>query len=247
VPKGPCLRVGAIVARTLSILTNIPLIGINHSLAHIEIGIKATNFNDPLILYVSGGNTIVAAFEAGKYRIFGETLDIPIGNLLDNFSREIGLKHPGGPKIEAYAKKGEKLVDLPYVVKGMDLSYSGLLTAIKNLINKNRTNDLCYSLQETAFAMLAEVSERALAHTEKKEVLITGGVAANKRLQEMIKIISKEHNARFDVVPKDYAGDNGLMIAWTGLLYFKQKKITEIEKSLIKPKWRLDSIKIPWR
>ncbi len=235
------------MARTLSMILKKPLIGVNHCIAHIEIGRKATNTEDPLTLYVSGGNTIVAAYDSGRYRVFGETLDLAIGNLLDSFARLMGFKHPGGPKIEAYAEKGGELIELPYIVKGMDLSYSGLLTAISGIIKKYKVEDLCYSLQETAFAMLAEVTERALAHTEKKDVLLTGGVAANKRLQEMIKIISEEHNARFHVVPKEYAGDNGLMIAWTGILYMKSGKTIKLSESRIKPKWRLDEVDIPWR
>ncbi|MEM2906962.1 MAG: tRNA (adenosine(37)-N6)-threonylcarbamoyltransferase complex transferase subunit TsaD [Candidatus Odinarchaeota archaeon] len=228
-------------------MLKIPLIGVNHCIAHIEIGRRSTNTEDPLTLYVSGGNTIVAAFDSGRYRVFGETLDLAIGNLLDSFSRLMGFKHPGGPKIEAYAEKGRVLIDLPYIVKGMDLSYSGLLTAISSMVKKYKIEDLCYSIQETAFAMLAEVTERALAHTEKKDVLLTGGVAANKRLQQMIKIISEEHDANFQVVPREYSGDNGLMIAWTGMLYMKSGKTTPISESHIRPKWRLDEIDIPWR
>mgnify|MGYP005831072671 CR=1 FL=1 len=246
-PKGPCLRTGAVIARTLSLLLGIPLIGVNHCIAHIEIGRKTTDTEDPLTLYVSGGNTIVSAYDAGRYRIFGETLDLAIGNLLDSFSRIIGLKHPGGPKIEAYAQRGINLIELPYIVKGMDLSYSGLLTAVSTMVKKYSIEDLCYSLQETAFAMLAEVTERALAHTEKRDVLLTGGVAANRRLQEMIKIISDEHQAEFHVVPKEYSGDNGLMIAWTGLLYMESERVTGIDGSLIRPKWRLDEVEVPWR
>jgi len=103
------------------------------------------------------------------------------------------------------------------------------------------------SLQETAFAMLTEVTERALAHTGKKEVLLTGGVAANKKLQEMIKYISKEHDARFEVVPLKYAGDNGAMIGWTGVLRYKATGGNLISDTKINPKERMDKITIPWR
>ncbi|MEJ2113771.1 MAG: hypothetical protein P8X62_08805, partial [Flavobacteriaceae bacterium] len=89
---GPCLRTGATVARALASYLDIPLVGVNHSVAHIEIGKLKTNANDPVTLYVSGGNTIISAFNSGKYRIFGETLDIALGNCLDVFSREAGLK-----------------------------------------------------------------------------------------------------------------------------------------------------------
>ncbi|MFX1317053.1 MAG: KEOPS complex N(6)-L-threonylcarbamoyladenine synthase Kae1 [Promethearchaeota archaeon] len=250
---GPCLKIGALVARMLSQLLEIPIVAVNHCIAHIEIGRLICKIEDPLTLYVSGGNTIVSAFETGKYQIFGETLDLAIGNMIDSFARDAGLSHPGGPKIEKMAKESNNYLSLPYVVKGMDLSFSGLYTATKRLIEskdfgkKYNLNDVANSLQETAFAMLTEVTERALAHTEKKEVLLTGGVAANKRLQEMIEYISREHNARFEVVPLKFAGDNGAMIGWTGILRYKAEGGQDISKTIIKPKERMDQISIPWR
>ena len=150
-----------------------------------------------------------------------------MATVLDVFAREAGLKHkkglPLGAAIEQLAAKGEKLISLPYVVKGMDLSLSGLLTAATTALQKGdcRLEDLCYSLQEHAFSMVTEVTERALAHTEKKEVLLTGGVAANKRLQSMLAIIAEEHDAKFNVVPLEFATDNGAMIAWTGTLAYQ--------------------------
>ncbi|MFX0018161.1 MAG: bifunctional N(6)-L-threonylcarbamoyladenine synthase/serine/threonine protein kinase [Promethearchaeota archaeon] len=250
---GPVLKIGALVARMLGQLLKIPIIGVNHCIAHIEIGRLVCNIDDPLSLYVSGGNTIVSAYESGRYQIFGETLDIPIGNLLDSFAREAEISHPGGPKIEKLAKKSNKYLPLPYIVKGMDLSFSGLFTSAKKLLESEKYEkeynlcDIAYSLQETAFAMLTEVTERALAHTEKTEVLLTGGVAANKRLQEMINSISDEHNAKFEVVPLKYAGDNGAMIAWTGILRYKSKGEFCLAETLINPKERMDNITIPWR
>ncbi|MCL6578202.1 MAG: N(6)-L-threonylcarbamoyladenine synthase Kae1 [Candidatus Bathyarchaeota archaeon] len=249
---GPCLRTGATIARALSSYLNIPLVGVNHCIAHIEIGKLETNTKDPVTLYVSGGNTIVAAFDSGRYRVFGETLDIALGNCLDVFAREAGLRQkpgmPFGAVVEKLASKGTKLISLPYIVKGMDTSYSGLLTAAVNLLKKNvyRLEDLCYSLQETAFSMITEVTERALAHTEKKEVLLTGGVAANKRLQSMIKTVAEEHDARFCVVPSQFAIDNGAMIAWTGVLAYKHGIVTPIERSFVKLRWRLEEVEVPW-
>jgi len=249
---GPCLRTGATVARALASYLNVPLVGVNHCIAHIEIGKLKTNAKDPITLYVSGGNTIVTAFDSGRYRVFGETLDIALGNCLDVFAREAGLRQeegmPFGAIIEKLAAKGKKLISLPYTVKGMDISFSGLLTAIVNLTKKGeyKLEDLCYSLQETAFSMVTEVTERALAHTEKKEVLLTGGVAANKKLQYMIEDIAEEHNAVFCVVPSQFAIDNGAMIAWTGVLAYKYGLITPIEKSFVKLRWRLEEAEVPW-
>ncbi len=249
---GPCLRTGATAARALATYLNVPLIGVNHCIAHIEIGRLATGAKDPVTLYVSGGNTIVSAFEANRYRVFGETLDIAIGNCLDVFARGAGLRQreglPFGAMVEKLALNGKVLADLPYSVKGMDLSYSGLLTSVVKLLKSGRyaLEDLCYSLQEVAFSMLTEVTERALAHTEKNELLLTGGVAANKRLQAMLASVAKEHSSRLCVVPKQYALDNGAMIAWTGILTYKHGVVTPVEKSFVRLKWRLDEAKAPW-
>jgi N6-L-threonylcarbamoyladenine synthase/protein kinase Bud32 len=236
----------------LAAYLDVPLVGVNHSVAHIEIGKLKTGAQDPVTLYVSGGNTLVSAFDSGRYRVFGETLDIALGNCLDVFAREAGFKHkrgmPLGAALEKLAADGEKLISLPYVVKGMDLSLSGLLTAATTLLRKGecRLEDLCYSLQENAFSMVTEVTERALAHTEKKEVLLTGGVAANKRLQVMLSAIAEEHEARFNVVPREFATDNGAMIAWTGVLAYTHGAVTPVEESFVKLRWRLDRVDVPW-
>jgi N6-L-threonylcarbamoyladenine synthase/protein kinase Bud32 len=225
---------------------------VNHCVAHIEIGKLATGARDPVTLYVSGGNSIVSAFDAGRYRVFGETLDIAVGNCLDVFAREAGLRQreglPLGAMVEKHAGEGKKLVDLPYSVKGMDVSFSGLLTAAVKLLKGGnyKLEDLCYSLQEVAFSMLTEVAERALAHTEKHEILLTGGVGANKRLQSMLRAVAEEHSSRFCVVPKQYALDNGAMIAWTGVLAYQNDVTTPIEESHVRTKWRLEDVNASW-
>jgi universal protein Kae1 len=249
---GPSLRTGATVARALASYLRLPLVGINHCIAHIEIGKLETRTQNPLTLYVSGGNTIVAAFDSGRYRVFGETLDIALGNCLDVFAREAGLRQepgmPFGAVVEKLARNRKQLIRLPYTVKGMDVSLSGLLTAAVSLLKRgeHKLEDLCYSLQETAFSMVTEVTERALAHTGRDEVLLTGGVAANKRLQSMIKSVAEEHGARFDVVSTEFAIDNGAMIAWTGVLAYTHGTLTPIEESHVRPKWRLDEVEVPW-
>ncbi len=243
----PCLRVGAVLARYLALKFKKPLIGVNHCIAHIEIGKALTGCKDPVTLYVSGGNTQVIAFSEGKYRVFGETQDIGIGNAIDKFSREVGLGYPGGPIVENCAKKG-KWIKLPYVVKGMDVAFSGIVTEALKMWKKGaKIEDICFSFQETCFSMLVEVTERALAHCEKNEVLLTGGVAANNRLSEMLKIMCKERGAKFFRVPKEYAGDNGAMIAWNGLQVYKStNKGISINESKIKQKWRTDEVEVTW-
>ncbi len=213
------------------------MVGINHCAAHLSIGKMWNQLKDPCYLYVSGVNTQVIVQEAEKYHILGETLDIGLGNMLDKFARDMELGFPGGPKIEELARNG-KYVGLPYVVKGMDVSFSGILTRIKQLLAKGISReDLCFSVQETCFAMCAEVAERALAHTGKKELLLVGGVGANKRFCEMLDIMCRERGASFHLVPMELATDNGAMIAWEGFL--RKEESGDLE---IKPHWRVDEV-----
>lgn len=243
---GPALRTVATAARTLALSLDIPIIGVNHCIGHVEIGKLDTAAKNPVTLYVSGGNSQVIAYESGRYRIFGETLDIAIGNCLDHFGRETGLGHPGGPIIEKLAKKGD-YVELPYVVKGMDFSFSGLLSAaLRAYKNGVAIEDICYSLQETAFAMLVEVTERALTHTAKDEVLLCGGVSANSRLRDMMKIMAEEHYAKFYMPEMKYSGDNGVMIAWLGQLMYKNFGPLAIEDTNIIQRFRTDEVDAPW-
>lgn len=238
---GPCLRVGATVAQTISRKLGIPCIGVNHCVAHLEIAKLTSGATDPVFLYLSGGNSQILSFVQGKYRAVGETLDIGLGNALDRFARTAGLK--GAPEIERLAKEGNTLIDLPYTVKGMDFSFTGMVTHCQRLIGKHRLEDLCYSIQEYAFATTIEVSERAMAALGKTELLLTGGVAANKRLQQMAGIMAEERGGNAFTVTGEYAGDNGLMIAWTGLLSHRSGGFG---KSGIDPKWRTDEVDIPW-
>ncbi len=245
---GPCLRTTATIARALSLRLNIPLIGVNHCVAHIEIGCLESGFKDPVTVYVSGGNTQIIAYAGKRYRTFGETLDIAIGNMLDTFGRDVGMRFPAGPRIEREARNASNYHQLPYSVKGMDLSYSGLLTAAKRLVSEGvPMADACFSVQETAFGMLAEIAERAIAHTRKKELLLTGGVARNDRLTDILLGVAKRHNAVFHRVTPSLAGDQGAMIAWTGILQHEAGDRLNIADSIVLPKWRTDEQDIVWR
>lgn len=244
---GPALRTVATAARSLALSLNVPIVGVNHCIGHIEIGRLTTGCKDPLTLYVSGGNTQVTAFDSGRYQIFGETLDIAIGNCLDQFARTVGLGHPGGPRVEELALASDNYLKLPYTVKGMDLSFSGLLTAaIRKYESGAALEDVCYSLQETAFAMLVEVTERALAHSEKSEVLLVGGVAANQRLREMLEVMTREHYADFFMPEMKYCGDNGAMNAWLGLLMQQHGMKQDIADTHVIQRYRTDQVDIPW-
>lgn len=244
---GPCLRTGATAARALSLSLNAPLVGVNHCVAHLEIGRKVTGCSDPTLLYASGGNTQVIAYSGGRYRVFGETLDVGIGNMIDKFGRSVGLPFPSGPHLERMAREGKELIDLPYSVKGMDVAFSGILTAALQLHRQGkRVEDLCFSLQETCFAMLVEVTERAMAHVEKDEVLLGGGVVQNKRLQEMVRIMAEERGAKMFVPPGTLCVDNGAMIAWTGMVMHESGLTTELENSGVRQRFRTDEVDLPW-
>ncbi|MBN2518780.1 MAG: bifunctional N(6)-L-threonylcarbamoyladenine synthase/serine/threonine protein kinase [Candidatus Altiarchaeota archaeon] len=247
---GPCLSNSAVAARALALSLNRPIVGVNHCVAHIEIGnlIAKREFQDwsrPLILYVSGGNTQILMLKEKRYRVFGETLDIGVGNMLDKFGRAVGLQHPAGPKIEELASNGRGYLELPYVVKGNDLSFSGILTESLKRVETKSLDDVCYSLQETAFAMLTEATERALCHLKSRHLLLTGGVANNKRLQQMLKTMAGENGVNFSV-PRGYCGDNGVMIAWTGILMYKSGFRQEIENTRVNQDFRTDDVVIEW-
>jgi len=287
--KGPGmaqpLSVGALVIRTLAQLYQKPIVGVNHCIGHIEMGRCVTRATNPTILYVSGGNTQVIAYSDRRYRIFGETIDMAIGNCLDKFARLINLSNDPAPgyNIEQLAKLGKKYIEIPYIVKGMDVSFSGILSFLEDLLKKKKKKnlmkkrkrgessedlvqedlknsnkieipvimtdtissenlnyqetfsnsiqseiyvpnphtkeDLCYSLQETIFSMLVEITERAMAHTNSKEVLLVGGVGCNLRLQEMMEIMVKERGGSLCAMDEKYCIDNGAMIAFAGNLF----------------------------
>lgn len=253
---GHALRIGAVAARSLSINNDIPLIGVNHCVAHLEIA-SIYDADDPVLLYASGANTQVIAYDGGKYRVFGETLDIGIGNFLDSFGRELGLGFPAGPAIDQMAAKakarGDAYIELPYNVKGMDVSFSGLFTLLKNMIKsgkyetKEKKEQLCFSMQETVFAMLLEVSERAMAHCEKHELVLGGGVACNSRLKEMSRIMCEARNAKCIIPENQFLVDNAAMIGVLGIKVYSAKNITTIEQSIINPYERTDDVNVNWK
>ncbi len=241
----PCLKVGSQFIENLSLEIKKPILSINHCVGHIEIGRFATNAKDPIVLYVSGGNTQIIGYAEQRYRVFGETQDISVGNVIDSFIRDTVGGFPGGPIFDELAKKGN-YIELPYVVKGMDISFSGILTAAKKKYKDGASvEDLCYSLQETCYAMLVEVTERALAHTGKSEVLLVGGVAASKRLQEMLDIMCSERGAQLFAVPIEFARDNAAMIAYNGLIAYKSGQKTTAKPDF-NPRWRTDEVEILW-
>ena len=239
---GAPLRAGATVARVLASLWALPLARVNHCVAHVEMGRLVTAADDPVVLYVSGGNTQVIAYAGGRYRIFGETIDVAVGNALDRFARAVGLSNDPAPgwNIEVAARgaaaggRVPRFLPLPYVVKGMDVSFSGLLSAVEAVVaggalvadgGEHTVGDLCFSMQETVFAALVEITERALAHTGQRQVLVVGGVGCNLRLQEMLRLMVEARGGTALATDDRYCIDNGAMIAWTGLLQWQSRGV----------------------
>lgn len=252
---GAPLRSCAVVARTLAQLWHVPLVAVNHCIGHIEMGRVATRVSDPVVLYVSGGNTQVIAYAGRRYRIFGETIDIAVGNCLDRFARVLGLSNDPSPgyNIEQLAKKGTTFIELPYVVKGMDVSFSGLLTNVEQRANTLleagvcTAADLCMSLQETIFSMLVEVTERAMAHCGRKDVLLVGGVACNVRLQDMMRQMAAERGGVVCAMDHRYCIDNGAMIAQAGIFAFQHGVRTPLDQADCSQRYRTDAVDIIWR
>ncbi len=251
----PCLRVGAMVSRALSSELGVPLIGVNHCVAHIEIGRRLCNVQDPVLLYVSGGNTQVIARLSGRYRVLGETLDIGIGNMLDKFARNQGIPFPGGPKIETLADAWTSNnpeadisdFELPYPVHGMDLAFSGIMTSAERLLSMGRPLEgVAWSIQEHAFAACIEVAERAMAHAGKANLLLGGGVACNARLREMADQMALERGGTAHAPPKQYCVDNGTMIALLGQRHLEYGETTPILSSAIIQELRTDETPLPW-
>eukprot|EP01127_Copromyxa_protea_P009949 TRINITY_DN2391_c0_g1_i1.p2 TRINITY_DN2391_c0_g1~~TRINITY_DN2391_c0_g1_i1.p2 ORF type:complete len:347 (-),score=59.02 TRINITY_DN2391_c0_g1_i1:6-1046(-) len=249
----------AVVVRMLSEMWKKPIIPVNHCVGHIEMGRLVTKAKNPVVLYVSGGNTQVIAYSANRYRIFGETIDIAVGNLLDRFARLINLSNDPAPgyNIEQCAKKGTKYIPIPYIVKGMDVSFSGILSFLKDFVKTKQEAggytdaDLCYSLQETIFAMLIEVTERALAHCGSNEVLIVGGVGCNVHLQEMMQKMLDQRIPAGTLCGMDdrYCIDNGAMIAWAGLVDYMNNgnKGAELKDCDVTQRFRTDEVFVHWR
>lgn len=283
----------AVAARCLALAWRVPLVPVNHCVGHIEMGRAVTGAADPVILYASGGNTQVIAYAGRRYRIFGEALDVAVGNALDRVARLLGLPNDPAPgyNIEQLAKGGgggpggggraPRLLDLPYAVKGMDVSMSGIIASIEAIVARGLSDsgdgdggggggdgpgggdpaarclptpaDVCFSLQETVFAMLVEITERAMAHVGAADVLIVGGVGCNARLQEMMGAMAAERGGRLYAMDDRYCVDNGAMIAWPGLLALKSGgagaggRGADLAATTVTQRYRTDEPLVTWR
>jgi N6-L-threonylcarbamoyladenine synthase/protein kinase Bud32 len=244
---GPCLRIVATAARATAQRFDVPLVGVNHMVAHLEIGRHRSGFASPVCLNTSGANAHILGYRNGRYRVLGETMDTGVGNAIDKFTRHLGWSHPGGPKVEQRAKEGEFL-DLPYVVKGMDFSFSGIMSAAKQSVDDGEAvEDVCFALQEHIFAMLTEVSERALSLTGSGQLVLGGGVAQNDRLRAMLESMCDQRGADFYAPEPRFLRDNAGMIAVLGAKMYEAGDIIAIEDSQIDSNFRPDQVPVTWR
>jgi len=245
---GPCLRVGQLAALTLSQISGKPVYPVNHAAAHVEVVKHIYGLKDPLVLYVSGGNSQILGIEMEPhphYHVYGETFDIGVGNMLDSFARAAGLNPAWGSSVAKLAEGGS-YIHMPYTVKGMDFTFTGLLTNAVKLLGTKRKEDIAFSLQETAFSMLCEAAERAMLLTGKKELVVCGGVAQSERLAAMLKWIASSHRGRFYRAPNEFNADNGAMIAIVAEKLHTFAHGHAEERLSINQRYRIDSFRLAW-
>ncbi len=244
---GPCLRIVATAARAVAQRLEVPLVGVNHMVAHLEVGRHCSGFESPVCLNASGANAHVLAYRNGRYRVLGETMDTGVGNAIDKFTRHLDWSHPGGPKVEEAARDGQ-YHELPYVVKGMDFSFSGVMSAAKQAVDEGvPVEDVCHGLQESVFAMLTEVSERALSLTGSDELVLGGGVGQNARLRAMLGEMCEQRGAEFFAPEPRFLRDNAGMIAVLGAKMYAAGDTLAIAESGIDASFRPDQVAVSWR
>lgn len=246
---GTCLQVGQLVAKTIASELGVPIVPVNHGIGHIEIVRSMSGLKDPVVLYVSGGNSqILKALRKGSaarkhYSVLGETFDIGVGNMFDSFARELGLDPAWGSTVEK-AAAGGRYIPMPYTVKGMDFSFTGLLTHSTKAIGAHPAADLCFSIRETAFSMLCEATERAMLVTNSRELCVCGGVAQSARLREMLQSVASEHGARLGYAANEFNADNGAMIAFVAERMIKAGAIPSLMSCTIDQRYRVDSAEV---
>jgi len=254
---GPCLRTVATAARALAGRLDVPLVGVNHMVAHLEIGRHESGFENPVCLNASGANAHLLGYHDGRYRVLGETMDTGVGNAIDKFTRHVGWQHPGGPKVERAALEAVEsagglpsttLYELPYVVKGMDFSFSGISSAANDAYDDGEpVESICFALQEHVFAMLTEVTERALSLTGADELVIGGGVGQNARLREMVAEMCAARGVAWHAPDSRFLRDNAGMIAVLGAKMYRAGDTLPIAASTVDPNFRPDQVPVTWR
>ncbi len=232
------LLVGLIAAKTISFILNIPLIGVNHLEGHIFSALPEFPELTPpfLSLLVSGGHTMIVDIkDYGVYEVLGDTLDDAAGEAFDKVAKLLGLGYPGGPIIDKMAKKGNpKAISFPRANTGkdsLDFSFSGLKTAVRFFYEKNKDDfkieDIVASFQEAVVDTLVVRIERAIRMTNKRRVVLGGGVSANSRLRAKLKELSLRVGFELYLPPLRMCTDNGAMIGVVGYYYYNKGRFSD--------------------
>ena len=250
-----CLSVGLSFGKAFASALNKPFIAVNHLEGHALSPKLNSELNYPyLLLLISGGHTqFLNVQELGKYKRLGTTIDDALGEAFDKTAKLLGIEFPGGPQIEILAKKGDpNRYDLPKPIfhrGGCNLSFAGLKTAVLKISKKIKTNqekyDLAASFQKTIEKILYKKSKIAFAEfkkinkTQEKKFVVAGGVAANKRIREVLTNLCDEEGFEAIFPPINLCGDNAAMIAMVGLEKFKLKQFSQLDHPA-NPRWPLD-------
>lgn len=256
--RGPglvgALHIGMQVAKTLAMLYDKPLIPVHHLAAHIYANEYVKPLKFPLLsIVVSGGNTeFVYMKESLDFEIIGETKDDAIGECFDKVARTVGLPYPGGIPIDKLSKEGKHTYKLPFPLHddSLDFSYSGLKTAVINLVNNEKQKgheinvpDLCKSFQDVAVGMIMDRLDKALDRYDIKQVVLAGGVSANSYLREMMHKRLDNTDVDLIVPPIWCTTDNAAMIARLASHLYDLKIFAPLSVSA-DPNWRIDKYKI---
>ena len=250
-----CLTVGLNFGKTLAASLNKPFIAVNHLEGHALSPKLNSNLEFPyLLLLISGGHTQYLSVDGlGKYKRLGTTIDDALGEAFDKTAKIIGIEFPGGPKIEEYAKKGNKnRFKLPKPILnrgGCNLSFAGLKTAVLRIKSEIKTEqdkfDLAASFQKTIEEILHEKTKKAFEiylkenTSIKKTFVVAGGVAANKGIKNILENLSNEN--KFECLFPDISlcSDNAAMIALVGIEKFRKKLFDDLNFK-VNPRWQLD-------
>ena len=250
-----CLSVGLSFGKTMALSLDRPFIAVNHLEGHALSPKLNSKLNYPyLLLLISGGHTqFLSVKNLGNYKRLGTTIDDAVGEAFDKTAKLIGIEFPGGPQIEMYAEKGDpdkyKLPKPIFNKGGCNLSFAGLKTAVlkisKLIKTKQERYDLAASFQKTIEEILYKKTKIAFEEFKKinkndnNKFVVAGGVAANKKIRNMLENLCKEEKFEAIFPPINLCGDNAAMIAMVGLEKFKLKQFSELDHPA-KPRWPLD-------
>ncbi len=251
------LLVGTNYAKALAISSKKPFISVNHLQGHVLVSRMKKSIPFPFIcLLVSGGHCQILLAQAhNKFKILGETLDDAVGEVYDKVSKIMGYGYPGGPIIEHLAKKshGKYNFGLPKPLlrnKTLNLSFSGLKTAVRRIIEKgitkNQQYDLANEFQNVITECLVKKVDSSFKLIKKKikicNFVLSGGVASNEYMRKSFELLCKKNQISFFAPDKKLCVDNATMIAWAGLEIMKYRKVSSKINIPPKPRWRLDSL-----